>query len=295
MRTLGLGAIAAAAMVLAGCDLHTYDVIEIRDTEASGGTAFTRALHQEYRELAIYEADVEYDWIDADKWAEKGLMAAAGQAPAPEFSRNWQRSTADMDPARERMMRLFADNAPESFPGPAARAQAQYDCWLEEQDEAWQTERIEACRDNFLQALAVIEDGMKPAPPPPPKPAPPPIVQAEPAPPPPQPMSFIVFFDFDSAAITPPAGRILDDVAAAYAEGKQTTVALDGHADRSGSNAYNQRLSERRADAAKAALVQRGVPVDAIATAAYGETRPRRPTADGVREQENRRVEIEIR
>ena len=52
MRTLGLGAIAAAAMVLAGCDLHTYDVIEIRDTEASGGTAFTQALHQEYRQLA---------------------------------------------------------------------------------------------------------------------------------------------------------------------------------------------------------------------------------------------------
>ena len=284
MRTLGLVAIAAAAMALAGCDLHTYDVIEIRDTEASGGTAFTQALHQEYRQLAIYEADVEYDWIDADKWAEKGLMAAVGEAPAPEFSRNWQRSTADMDPARERMMGLFADTATEKFPAAAARAQVQYDCWLEEQDEAWQTERIEACRDNFLQALAMIEDGMKPAPPPP-----------KPAPLPPQPMSFIIFFDFDSATITPQAGRILDDVAAAYREGRKTIVALDGHADRSGSNAYNQRLSERRAGAAKAALVTRGVPVDAIATAAFGETRPRVATADGVRQQENRRVEIEIR
>ncbi len=295
MRTLGLGTIAAAAMVLAGCDLATYDVIEIRDTEASGGTAFTQALHQAYRDLAIYEADVEYDWIDADKWAEKGLMAAVGEAPAPEFSRNWQRSTADMDPARERMMGLFADTATEKFPAAAARAQVQYDCWLEEQDEAWQTERIEGCRDNFLQALAIVEDGMKPPPPPPPKPAPPPIVKVEPAPPPPQPMSFIVFFDFDRATITPPAGRILDDVAAAYRDGKKTTVALDGHADRSGSNAYNQRLSERRAGAAKAALVTRGVPVDAIATAAFGETRPRVATADGVRRQENRRVEIEIR
>ena len=294
MRTFALGATLAAAMLVAGCDLHTYDVIEIRDTEASGGTAFTQALHQEYRELAIYEADVEYDWIDADKWAEKGLMAAVGETPTPEFSRNWQRSTADMDPARERMMGLFADTATEKFPATAARAQVQYDCWLEEQDEAWQTERIEGCRDNFLQALAMIEDGMKP-PPPPPKPAPPPIVKVEPAPPPPQPMSFIVFFEFDSATITPPAGRILDDVAAAYRDGKKTTVALDGHADRSGSNAYNQRLSERRAGAAKAALVERGVPVDAIATAAFGETRPRVATADGVREQENRRVEIEIR
>ncbi len=149
----------------------------------------------------------------------------------------------------------------------------------------------------------MIEDGLKPAPPivevepppPPPKPAPPPIVKVEPVPPPPQPMSFIVFFEFDSATITPPAGRILDDVAAAYRDGKKATVALDGHADRSGSNAYNQRLSQRRAGAAKAALVERGVPVDAIATAAFGETRPRVATADGVRQQENRRVEIEIR
>ena len=284
MRTPGLAAIAVSAMVLAGCDLHTFSVLDLRETEASGGTAFTQALHQEYRQLAIYEADVEYDWIDADKWAEKGLMAAVGEAPAPEFSRIWQRSTADMDPARERMMGLFADNAAEKFPAAAARAQVQYDCWLEEQDEAWQTERIEACRDNFLQALAMIEDGMKPAPPPP-----------KPPPPPPQPMSFIIIFDFDSATITPQAGRILDDVAAAYREGRKTIVALDGHADRSGSNAYNQRLSERRAGAAKAALVQRGVPADAIATAAYGETRPRVPTADGVRDQEIRRVEIEIR
>lgn len=293
MRILGLGAIAAAAMVLAGCDLATYDVIEIRDTEASGGTAFTQALTREYRELALWEADVEYDWIDADKWAEKGLAAAVGEVPAPEFSRNWQRSTDDMDPARERMMGLFADTATEKFPAAAARAQVQYDCWLEEQDEAWQTERIEGCRDNFLQALATIEDGMKP--PPAPMPAPKPIIKVEPAPPPPQPMSFIVFFDFDSATITPPAGRILDDVAAAYRDGKKAVVALDGHADRSGSNAYNQRLSERRAGAAKAALVTRGVPVGAIATAAFGETRPRVATADGVRQQENRRVEIEIR
>lgn len=292
MRTFALAAAATAAMLVAGCDLYTYDVIEIRDTETGGDTAFTQALHREYRELALYEADTQFDWVDADKWAEKGLMAAAGRVPAPEHSRNWQRSTADMDPARERMMALFAANATERFPDLAARAQVRYDCWLEEQDEAWQTERIESCRDDFLRALAMIEDGMKPAPPPPPKP----LVKVEPPPPPPpQPMSFIIFFDFDSAAITPPAGRILDDVTTAYREGKKATVALDGHADRSGSNAYNQRLSERRAAAAKAALVERGVPPDAIATAAYGETRPRVPTPDGVREQENRRVEIEIR
>ncbi|MFQ5955047.1 MAG: OmpA family protein [Kiloniellales bacterium] len=301
MKTFGLGVVVAATMVLAGCEMHTFDLIDLRESEVGGGTPFTQALHKEYLELANHEADVEYDWVDADEWAEKGLMAAAGQAPEPELPQNWQRSTPGMAPTRDRLMAVFAKNATEKFPDLAARAQVQYDCWLEEQDEAWQTDRIEACRDAFLAALEELEEGMKPKPPPKPepmvKPEPPPkpMVKVEPAPPPPRVMSFIIFFDFDSAAITPQAGRILDEVAVAYKEGKRTIVELAGHADRSGPEAYNQRLSQRRAEAAKAALIQRGVPVDAIATSAFGETRPRVPTPDGVREQENRRVEIEVR
>ena len=67
---------------------------------------------------------------------------------------------------------------------------------------------------------------------------------------------------------------------------------LTGHADRSGPVAYNQRLSERRADAVKARLIREGIPAGQIVTIGRGETQPMVPTADGVREPQNRRVEI---
>ena len=70
---------------------------------------------------------------------------------------------------------------------------------------------------------------------------------------------------------------------------------MAGHADRSGSPAYNQRLSQRRADNVAAELVRQGVSRNEIVVSAYGETRPLVPTADGVREPQNRRVEIVLR
>jgi len=67
---------------------------------------------------------------------------------------------------------------------------------------------------------------------------------------------------------------------------------LAGHADRSGSTSYNVGLSQRRADAVRSYLSARGVPDTRISSEAFGESQPRVPTADGVRELQNRRVEI---
>jgi len=103
---------------------------------------------------------------------------------------------------------------------------------------------------------------------------------------------FIVFFDWDRSDITPQAAAILDNAAAAYQQTGQAQVVLAGHADRSGSASYNVGLSQRRADAVRSYLAGRGVPSGAIATEAFGESRPLVETADGVREPQNRRVEI---
>ena len=84
--------------------------------------------------------------------------------------------------------------------------------------------------------------------------------------------------------------------AAQAAQSQQTTrIEVAGHADRSGTPQYNQRLSQRRADNVAAELVRRGVPRNAIVVTAFGESRPLVPTADGVREPQNRRVEIVLR
>jgi outer membrane protein OmpA-like peptidoglycan-associated protein len=103
---------------------------------------------------------------------------------------------------------------------------------------------------------------------------------------------FIVFFDWDRSDITPQAAAILDNAAAAYQQTGQAQVVLAGHADRSGSAQYNVGLSQRRADSVRSYLAGRGIPDGSIATEAFGESRPLVETADGVREPQNRRVEI---
>ncbi len=134
----------------------------------------------------------------------------------------------------------------------------------------------------------------------PPKPAPAPVSQPAPAPQPtpapapvvqPQPREFIVFFDFDQSSLTPEAQRIVADAAAQAKEG-YVRIRLAGHADRAGSSQYNLGLSQRRADSVEAELRRLGVSSAEIATEAKGEAEPLVPTADGVPEPQNRRVEI---
>jgi len=67
---------------------------------------------------------------------------------------------------------------------------------------------------------------------------------------------------------------------------------IAGHTDRSGSDQYNMGLSQRRADAVRAYLAGHGIPDGVMTTQAFGESRPLVETADGVREPQNRRVEI---
>jgi outer membrane protein OmpA-like peptidoglycan-associated protein len=74
-----------------------------------------------------------------------------------------------------------------------------------------------------------------------------------------------------------------------------TRIEVAGHADRSGSPQYNQRLSQRRADAVAAELSRQGIARSNISVQAFGESRPLVATADGVREPQNRRVEIVLR
>ena len=135
-----------------------------------------------------------------------------------------------------------------------------------------------------------------PAPPPPPDTKQCPngaVILATEACPEPAPIGpFIVFFDWDKDDITPAAAAILDNAAAAYQQTGRASVTLAGHADRSGSDAYNVGLSQRRANNVRSYLAGRGVPDGSITTEAFGESRPLVDTADGVREPQNRRVEI---
>ena len=146
------------------------------------------------------------------------------------------------------------------------------------------------------------QEAPAPAPAPAPQPAPAPAAPAAPKPAPeaakPKPVAekvtfaADVLFDFDSAAIKPDGKAKLDDLANKMKGMNLEVVIAIGHTDSIGSEAYNLKLSERRARKVAAELAARSVPPEQTKVEWFGETHPRVPTADGAREAQNRRVEV---
>ena len=99
-------------------------------------------------------------------------------------------------------------------------------------------------------------------------------------------------FDFDKSVVKPEGRAKLDELVGKIKGITLEVVIAVGHTDSIGSDAYNQRLSERRAEAVRQALVKEGLTAGAISTVGRGKTQPLVPTADGVREPQNRRAEI---
>jgi len=135
---------------------------------------------------------------------------------------------------------------------------------------------------NILASLTMMF-GAPPVAPPPAPPAPPP---------PPAQQVYLVFFDWDKYNITPEGTQILEAAAAHFKAGGAVQIQVTGYTDLSGSAGYNQRLSERRANAVATALQGMGVPRNDMIVAGRGMNDPRVPTPLGVREPQNRRVEI---
>jgi OOP family OmpA-OmpF porin len=152
-------------------------------------------------------------------------------------------------------------------------------------------------------AIAECDPDLMPKPaaaPPPPPPPPPPA--AEPAKPAPKPapvaqkvtLAADVLFDFDKAILKNEGKSKLDDLAGKMKDINLEVVIAIGHTDSIGSDAYNQKLSVRRAESVKAYLVSKGIEPNRIYTEGKGEKQPvaSNKTKDG--RQKNRRVEIEV-
>jgi len=102
------------------------------------------------------------------------------------------------------------------------------------------------------------------------------------------PQTYVLFFRFDSADLTPEARAIVDQAAAGIKIAKPSTVGIAGFADKAGTKAYNQHLSERRIDAVEKALTADGIDPKLFLKIPLGESEPlAEPTAD-------RRVEIRL-
>ncbi|WP_324808894.1 OmpA family protein [Sphingomonas sp. LY29] len=104
----------------------------------------------------------------------------------------------------------------------------------------------------------------------------------------------MVFFGWDRPDVDRDGAASLDDAASAYLQSPGAVISIEGHSDRSGPSGANLEASRRRAETVRTYLAGRGVPMASMRVSAYGEQRPLIATADGVREPQNRRVDVRI-
>lgn len=280
----------------AGCGaLFDYDDLR---RAAPKGQDFNAALTREYKAFALFERDDMWDLLDAHHFRNKAMASAAGRTPAPEHLDDRTLPfdhLPELTAARARLVKTLDSGGGRFVPEPAARAQARFDCWVEQQEEDMQPDHIQECRDGFYAALVTVEralaaagDGAGQG-----------VVATKVAAPAPkfstaESAAYTLFFDFDSARLTPEHAATLDAVVTATKAGQAVRLMVGGHADRAGPDPYNLALSRRRADAIGQALAGRGLERERITVVAFGERRPRVITPDGAREALNRRVEIVV-
>jgi OOP family OmpA-OmpF porin len=159
----------------------------------------------------------------------------------------------------------------------------------DETDEKLAAGGIGAAAGATLGYLLCGVEEAKPAPPPPPAP------RAEP--PPPTPKRIVlrgVNFDFDKADIRPDAEVILNEAADVLGQNRDVRVQVAGHTDATGTDEYNQSLSERRANSVADYLASKGIDRSRLSTVGYGESQPvaDNGTRDG--RAQNRRVELNV-
>jgi OmpA-OmpF porin, OOP family len=275
MKPLKWLAVVALSGALAAC---ASDIQRVRSAEGTG-SPFTRALTTEYKDFSTFEADEMYDWPDSRHFARKGLLAAQGEVVQPEDLGNWNLPHDRVDEltaARAKLVGLLDAGARDRVPEAAARAQARFDCWVEQQEENHQPDHISACRDQFFAALAEVQQAA-------PAPAQPAAVQPE---------TYVAYFDWNKFTLKPEATQVIDKAIAAAKAGGTPSISVTGHADRSGPEDYNLKLSLKRADAVREYLIKHGITAEQITVSGRGEAEPAVPTADGVKEPRNRRVEI---
>ena len=168
----------------------------------------------------------------------------------------------------------------------------------------WKNGTNELCwRDGFwtpATAIAECDGALRPPPAPVMAPPPPPVTPPPPPPPRAEPVSTKVtyqadaFFDFDKSILKPAGRAMLDDLVSKVSGLNLEVIIAVGHTDSIGTEAYNQRLSVRRAEAVKAYLVSKGIERNRVYTEGKGERQPIASNKTAAGRAQNRRVEIEV-
>ncbi len=298
LRVLGV----SAGLMLSGCVGNSaFD--EINATEPVG-TAFSAALFKNYAYLAksfgtqsappgqAFDANGAISLTGADNtisglansYAQKALAAGRGDDVLPEPAPD---GDPDAENVRLELLRDL-DDGRDKAPDQAARAQADFDCWVMNRRVGTLTGAAQTCRRSVTASLAKLEHFLNPS-------SPSPQVSSAPAPsiatPVAQPVQFTIMFNARSAALSADAMATIGQAISAARTGHQSHITVVGYTD---TEENSEPLSLRRANAVQSALVAQGARPEAITTSGVGKDDLAVPTADHVKEPKNRRVVISL-
>lgn len=232
-------------------------------------------MAHDYYSIASRRAQNQ-DWTDSDWFARKSLAASANENVTAEYAQNWlipgnaspsEGTPAAMADARQHLVTALDGGGRTRFPSLAARTQALYDCWLERSEHNGATSFNGACRQGFVRDYTDLNVLLNP------------------------PGLRNAYFAYNSAELTPVARDQIKQTAALIKDGT-ARLKIVGKADRSGADASNMKLSQRRVEAIRDALVAEGIAANRIDVQSTGEQQLPVPTKNGVREEKNRVVEI---
>ncbi len=264
---------------LSGCG--AYDVAELRE-KSIDQSSFSGQVAEGYRKFVAFEADEMMDWQDAGYFAAKALRVLEDpQIAKPENFRDWNIDEEFVEPLNigEGRLKVAMRLVPPKEGGVyLAKAITSFDCWVEQAEEGWQTEHIAACQSAFDEALVgfqeqtgieITENGEAQA-------------------------KLVVYHELnnpnprneDLAFIQSFAKRNWGDL--------QMHIHVTGHADRSGSEAHNDKLSVTRAVSLVRTINAMWPGKYTFSIEGLGESQPAIATPDGIPELKNRRTEAEV-
>jgi OOP family OmpA-OmpF porin len=290
----------AAILVLSACSgANSNRTVDALNKAQAVGSPFTKNLSAEYRTYANSLQKKSMDYADALHFARKGLAAASGVIVMPEVLDDWDlgnKNIIEMTQARADLVDALENGGRDGLADKAAVAQSRFDCWAEQQEKNWNA--TIPCKAQFYDALKDLQ-AFKPA-----AVAALPASEEFPSPvmggdkgevTPVQQAMFIVFFDWNKAILSGGANDVLDAVAQELKTRQDVKqVVLVGHTDTSGGAKYNKKLSLKRANAVRTALISRGVPKSKLRVEGRGEEDLLVKTADNAREPANRRAQITL-